>query len=66
MHNQLFCLGLSNGNLIIIDISKVEPTPLTSFTDHDGEILAIFYDKDSKLLLSTDETSIIARLLPFE
>jgi len=47
-------------------LSKSEPFPLTSFSDHTEAVLAILYDRQLKLLISTDNNTIIARLLPFE
>ena len=46
MNSHLICIGSSNGNIVIIDLSKSEPTPLISFNDHNEEVLTLYYDRD--------------------
>jgi hypothetical protein len=46
MNNELVCLGTSNGNILVIDLSKSEPTPLISFGDHADSVLALYYDRE--------------------
>ena len=66
MNNYLFCIGISDGNIAIIDISRTEPVPLTTFRDHTSSVETILFDRDMKLLISTDQQSIITRMLPFD